>query len=155
MSEGGDTRDSNSVGVNTNISYSAFNEKLGGILNGNGVSYRIAVISQLGGGTEYESKDNMVGISHMFEVMRKKPDMLIISGGVLPEIPYRGKESYKNKLRIRNKGGDNLDDEASIVRPGIARMLDRLPKSTEVVYVMDSEDKNNICLLYTSPSPRD
>ncbi|MCL4373263.1 MAG: hypothetical protein M1360_01125 [Candidatus Marsarchaeota archaeon] len=107
--------------------------------------YNILTISDIGGGTRYTSKDNLVGLAeYLSRAKEDKPDLLIIIGGLFPDIPRLGSTSSMNKKKVLSPGIDRLDDAAAIMKPHILRLLEAMPKATKIVYTFNSEDWANI-----------
>ncbi len=111
---------------------------------GNG-EFRIFTISEIGGGTRYMFGDGLIGLAQIFKSMseNEKPDMFVISGGVLPEIPTKGGPRNDDRLRVLIDGVQDFSGAAAVVEPHMERLFSVLPTTTEIVYVMGSSDRIN------------
>ncbi|MGC8538876.1 MAG: hypothetical protein ACP5MK_03340, partial [Candidatus Micrarchaeia archaeon] len=106
---------------------------------------RILQVADIGGGKVYEGKNNMIGLAHLLKGLRAEemPDLFIVNGGALPYIPPKIRKK-KDRLNALQNGVNELNDAAAVVKPSIERLLNRLPNSTAVIYVMNEEDRQNI-----------
>ncbi len=112
-------------------------------------SFKILTISQLGGASSFMSTDNLIGLSYYLQHNPEEvPDMLIMLGGVLPEIPEMASKIKKYKLLSLKDGIQNLDDAAAKMKPHVERLFRALPSSSKIVYTLGTSDANNIDDLF-------
>jgi hypothetical protein len=109
-------------------------------------SFKILVLSQIGGATKYKSEDNLIGLAHYLDSLSEdsKPDFSIFIGGLIPEIPRKGSKGNFNKLLAIENGIANIYDAAAVIKPHMERILKGLPASSRVVYAFGEEDFENI-----------
>ncbi|MGC8687638.1 MAG: metallophosphoesterase [Candidatus Micrarchaeia archaeon] len=103
------------------------------------------VISDIGGGTLYKSKDNLVGLAEYLHRLEpyEKPDLMVIIGGLFPEIPKQGSVQSIYKIKVLEKGVDSVDDAAATMKPDMIRILGELPSYAKIIYALGPEDWAN------------
>ncbi|MGC8652170.1 MAG: hypothetical protein ACP5UH_02885 [Candidatus Micrarchaeia archaeon] len=111
--------------------------------------FNILTISDIGGATRYMSRDNVVGLAEYLDTLNESdmPDMLVIIGGLFPGIPKQGSTSSIHKIKVRSPGVDSIDDAAAIMKPHMLRLVEKLPKTTKIIYAFNGEDWENIKTL--------
>jgi len=148
-SEMGENLHDDQVNVNEDAFFDGFSNKiieLGLIRKPSELEgLRILQVADIGGGKVYEGKNNMIGLAHLLKGLRAEemPDLFIVNGGALPYIPPKIRKK-KDKLNALQNGVNELNDAAAVVKPSIERLLNRLPNSTAVIYVLNEEDRQNI-----------
>ncbi|MHB1829879.1 MAG: hypothetical protein ACYCO0_00625 [Candidatus Micrarchaeaceae archaeon] len=109
-------------------------------------AFSILVVSDINGGKRYMDVDGLIGLAHMLREMpeNKKPNMFVIDGGILPEIPTKGGPRNEDKQRVLIDGVENLSGAAAVIEPHMERLFSSLSPATGIVYVMGASDQNNI-----------
>jgi hypothetical protein len=111
--------------------------------------FSIIALSDIGGGTLYKSKDNLVGLAEYMHRLGQyeKPDLVVLIGGLFPEIPKQGSVQSIYKIKVLDSGVDNIDDAAAIMKPHIIRILRELNPNSKIIYALGPEDWANIKTL--------
>ena len=118
-------------------------------------SFNILVISEINGSKKYMYDDGFVGLAHYVKNLQEqdRPSMLVINGGLLPEIPAKGGTRNLDKLRVLVDGVKNLDGAAAVIKPHMERLFAAIGPDAEIVYAMGTADQRNIeTLRYTLAS---
>ncbi|MBI5159479.1 hypothetical protein HY992_05145 [Candidatus Micrarchaeota archaeon] len=111
---------------------------------------RLLVIGEFGGGTKAFSKDNVVGACALLREMRKrgeKVDVLVINGGLVPEVPTRISRRNQDKMKFLADGINALEDAVCLVKPHVKRLVKAAGEGVRVVYVLGDEDGENLKIL--------
>ncbi len=111
---------------------------------------RIWSVGELGGGTNYFGKDNLLGIYKMLKDRisnGKEPDLIVFHGEVLPEIPkFISKQGRQRSLVISDLI-ENVDEASVMMKPHLSRITDIIKEKgarTRLVYIMGHSDVMNI-----------
>ncbi len=110
-------------------------------------SYNVLVVSEIAGAKKYAYEDGLIGLAHYIKNLdeNKKPDILIVNGGLLPEMPLnRGGSLNHDKLSVVVDGVKNLEAASLVVRPNMERLISALPEESKLIYVMGWDDLRNI-----------
>lgn len=111
---------------------------------------RLLVIGEFGGGTKAFSRENVIGACALLREMRKrgeKIDVLVINGGLLPEVPTRISRRNQDKMQFLADGIDALEDAICLVKPHVKRLVKSAGDGVRVVYVLGDEDGENLKIL--------
>ncbi len=110
-------------------------------------AYSIMVLADIGGGTIAEANDSLIGVAAYLEAENEnRIDDLIIEG-IFPEIPMQGSSNALDKIAVRKKGIDNLDDAAAVIKPALVRIENALPEGSTIRYKLSQSDWRNIKTL--------
>ena len=109
-------------------------------------TFRILAVSGMNGGTKCADVEGLIGLAYILRNMpeNEKPNMFVIDGGILPEIPTKGGPRNEDRQRVLMDGVDNLSGAAAVIEPHMERLFSSLPSAADIVYVMGASDQNNI-----------
>ncbi len=111
---------------------------------------RIWSIGELGGGTKYFGRNNLLGIYRMFKDRISngtEPDVIIFHGEVLPEVPKFISKQAKQRSLIITDHVENVDESVVMMKPHLSRITDLIKEKkakTEILYVMGHSDLMNV-----------
>ena len=112
-----------------------------------GEEFTTLFIPDVGGGTRYQSDDNLIGIAEWLEKLKVKPNFVTINGGLIPFIPQTGTVRYRDVMLSLRKGINNPNDAAAVIKVHMDRILTKLPDTTDIIYAMGRNDEKNINLI--------
>ncbi len=112
------------------------------VANSSKDSFGILVVAEINGAKKHMDVDSLIGLAHYARNMESKPKLVVLNGGILPEMPVnRGGERNKDALRVANV--EDLEAAAAVVKPHIERLRNALPEA-EFIYVMGKDDQSNL-----------
>ena len=110
-------------------------------------SFKAFILSELNGATKYMYDEGLIGLAHHIASLpdREKPNMLIVNGGLLPELPTnRGGPRMQNNLTVLLDGVKNLSGAAAVMKPHMERLQAALSQDATFIYAMGRADAKNI-----------
>ena len=111
---------------------------------------RIWSVGELGGGTSYFGRDNLLGIYRMLKDRipgGKYPDLIVFHGEVLPEIPKFISKQGRQRSLIISDLVENIDEASVMMKPHLSRISDVIREKgakTKIAYIMGHSDLMNI-----------
>lgn len=104
------------------------------------------VIPSVGGGTLYQSDDNLIGDAEYLKGLKKKPDFVVIYE-LLPIVYPTGTTGHGYELDVLEPGIEDIKDAAAKVKIAVGRILSQLPETTQVIYPTGKKDEENLKIL--------
>jgi hypothetical protein len=105
---------------------------------------RILSIGEFFGGTMAFNYRALLGAGQM---LRKNDfDLIVINGGVLPEVPVRGSRTNRKKMEQLMEGIDNISDACEVMRKPVKQLI-AAAGGKPIVYVMGEDDHENIEII--------
>ncbi len=110
---------------------------------------RILSIGEFFGGTMAFNSRAFLGVCSMLRQSAadgKPPDLIVINGGAIPEVPARGSRANRRKMEFLLPGIEDADDACGLMRRPMKQLIDAA-RGTPVAYVLGEDDKANIEIL--------
>ncbi|MEW6722963.1 MAG: hypothetical protein AB1324_06900 [Candidatus Micrarchaeota archaeon] len=106
----------------------------------------ILSIGEYFGGTKAFNMRALIGICGLIQEKRKEGgefDLIVLNGGVLPEVPKRGSRLNRKKMSFLMDGIEDIEDAGALMRRPM-KMLAEAAGKTPIIYVMGEDDSANI-----------
>lgn len=107
-------------------------------------------VGELGGGTNYFGRDNLLGLYRMFKDRvsnSNHPDMIVFHGELLPEIPRFISKGGRQRSLVISELVESVDESAVMMKPHLTRITDIIKAknlNTCIVYIMGHSDQMNL-----------
>lgn len=139
---------SESIGRNT-VNHESLNSKYDNSI-GNNRDTIIWSVGELGGGTNYFGRDNLIGLYRMFKERvsnSTNPNMIIFHGELLPEIPRFISKGGRQRSLVISKLVESIDESVVMMKPHLTRITDIIKAKnldTRIIYIMGHSDQMNL-----------